>query len=83
MFHLQYMDEKRPSARRDADHPGPSFRKIPNRQGMSPTGVSVRPVQKEACDGLITWSEVGIAQDAAAHAHRMHGFSGSAVPSIN
>ena len=49
---------KRRPLRRNADHPGPSFRKIGLGKDVTDKFLSGLPgVQKEGCDGLITWSK--------------------------
>ena len=58
-FHLQYMDEKRRPLREETlVIPGPSFRKIGLGKDVTDKFLSGLPgVQKEGCDGLITWSK--------------------------
>ncbi len=58
-FHLQYLDEKRRPLREETlIIPGPSFRKIGLGKDVTDKFLSGLPgVQKEGCDGLITWSK--------------------------
>jgi FAD/FMN-containing dehydrogenase/Fe-S oxidoreductase len=58
-FRLQYMDEKRRPLREETlVIPGPSFRKIGLGKDVTDKFLSGLPgIQKEGCDGLITWSK--------------------------
>ncbi|TAG49376.1 MAG: DUF3683 domain-containing protein [Betaproteobacteria bacterium] len=58
-FRLQYMDEKRRPLREETlIIPGPSFRKIGLGKDVTDKFLSGLPgIQKEGCDGLITWSK--------------------------